>query len=258
MSYKIVFFDIDGTLLTTEHKIPDSTKEAIQRLKNKGINVAIATGRAPFHLKSVAEELDIQTFVGFNGSYVVYEGKVIHDTPIPVESLVALEKAASENRHPLVYLSASECFANTENHPHVAESFCFLKFSPPPFREQYYRQEKIYQAFLYCQSHEEQYYLERFADVSYVRWHKYTLDVMPQNGSKARGIEILLKHLGIRPEEAVAFGDGLNDREMLSFVGMGIAMGNAHEDLKPHANLSTRHVNEGGIRHGLELIGLIK
>lgn len=60
----------------------------------------------------------------------------------------------------------------------------------------------------------------------------------------------MLQHLKLSPDDAVAFGDGLNDKEMLSYVGMGIAMGNAHEEVKPFADFTTKHVNEGAFDTG--------
>ncbi|MBO8165052.1 MAG: Cof-type HAD-IIB family hydrolase [Brevibacillus sp.] len=258
MPYSIVFFDIDGTLLNKENVIPDDTREAVLRLKEKGTKVAIATGRSPYHLRPIADELGIDTFVSFNGSYVVHAGQVVYEQPLKQEAISALEEKAAANNHPLVYLSAENCYANTINHPQVIESFHYLSLQPPAYRKHYWREKKIYQAFLYCQPHEEGQYLEAFADLAYVRWHPYAMDILPGGGSKARGIAALLKYLGISPEDAVAFGDGLNDKEMLSFVGMGIAMGNAHEELKPYAKWTTRHVSDGGIRYGLQQIGLIE
>ena len=79
---KIVFFDIDGTLLDHEKKLPASTKEAIKQLQDSGVFVAIATGRAPFMFESLREELGIDTFVSFNGQYVVFEGKVVYKNPL--------------------------------------------------------------------------------------------------------------------------------------------------------------------------------
>jgi Cof subfamily protein (haloacid dehalogenase superfamily) len=257
MGYKIVFFDIDGTLLNTEHRIPPETVAAIRELRENGIQVAIATGRAPFHLKPVADQLGITTYVGFNGSYVVHEGKLIHQSRLAKETLAALEARATANGHPLVYLSDEGCFANAENHPHVIESFHHLRLSPPGYHPSYRDECDIYQAFLYCQAEEEDQYTMLFRDVSYVRWHRLVMDILPPGGSKARGIEVLLNHFGFSPDEAVAFGDGLNDREMLAYVGMGVAMGNAHQDLLPFADMTTRHVNEGGIHHGLQQLGLI-
>lgn len=257
MSYKIVFFDIDGTLLNTSHTIPPSTCEAIRQLREKGVHVAIATGRSPYHLLPVARELDIDSYVGFNGSYTVYQGEVIRHTPFARETLERLESLANGNEHPMVFLSEDSCYANTNDHPHVHESFEFLGLPSPNSRQHYWQEKPIYQAFLYCNPEEEHLYTSGFQEVSYVRWHPKVMDILPLNGSKARGIEAILNHLGLRPEEAVAFGDGLNDREMLAYVGMGVAMGNAHEQLKPHANLITRHVDEDGIYHGLKQLQII-
>jgi Cof subfamily protein (haloacid dehalogenase superfamily) len=257
MSAKIVFFDVDGTLLNENKQLPEDAKEAVRRLKQSGIRTAIATGRAPYHLKDLAAELDIDTYVSFNGSYVVSEGKVIYEDRIKMETLAAIEEVADARSHPLVFLNAEEFSTNRENHPFVLDAFSHLQLAAPPYNPAFYREKTVHQGFLCCLEGEEKDYLQTFTDVSFVRWHPYAMDILPKNGSKARGIEALLNHLGISPKEAVAFGDGRNDKEMLAFVGIGIAMGNAHEELKPYADLMTKHVDEGGIRHGLELIGLL-
>lgn len=257
MPYSIVFFDIDGTLLDHRNQIPEDTKHAVLELKQTGTKVAIATGRSPYHLKPIADELGIDMFVSFNGSYVVVDQQVVYANPIPKDLLRQLEQRAKANDHPLVYLSAETCYANAANHPRVIESFHFLSLEPPAYHHCYWDEEPIYQAFLHCQANEEADYLDDLTHFTAIRWHPYALDILPGGGSKAKGIAALLNHLGIPPEQAVAFGDGLNDKEMLTFVGMGIAMGNAHEELKPLAKFVTRDVRDGGIRYGLERIGLL-
>ncbi|MFX0561083.1 Cof-type HAD-IIB family hydrolase [Tepidibacillus infernus] len=257
MSYKIVFFDIDGTLVNEEKQIPNDTKEAIKRLKERGIEVAIATGRAPFHFTKIREELGIDSFVSFNGSYVVYKGEVIYHHPFRQEDLSLLEQEAKRRKHTMVFLSHKDFFANVDQDLHVIQSFHSLKLTPPKYRQQYWQEETIYQALLYCEADEEKYYHDHYPHFHFVRWHQYSMDVIPKGGSKAKGIEMFLRKLDINPSEAVAFGDGLNDREMLSFVGAGVAMGNAHEEVKPFAKFTTKHVDEGGIRFGLKQLQLI-
>ncbi|HZG14679.1 MAG TPA: Cof-type HAD-IIB family hydrolase [Candidatus Bathyarchaeia archaeon] len=258
MSFKIVFFDIDGTLLNEEKQLPADAKEAVRRLKQQGVRTAIATGRAPYHLQDLARELDIDTFVSFNGSYVFSEGKVIYEDTIQKETLAGMEEMAAQYQHPLVFLNAHEYATNHHNHPFVLDAFAHIKMGPPKFDPAFWKENHVHQGFLCCEEGQEKGFVESFTEVSFVRWHPFALDVLPKNGSKARGIEALLNHLGISAKEAAAFGDGRNDKEMLAYVGAGVAMGNAHEELLPFADMQTKHVDEGGIRHGLEMIGLLK
>lgn len=258
MAYKIVFFDIDGTLVNDEKQVPRDTIEAIRKLKEQQVEVVIATGRAPYYFTDIAKECGIESFVSFNGSYVVYKGKLIYERPISQKSMEAFQQLAAEKNHPLILQGSHESFSTHEEHPHVIETFEYLKVPMPSTRTDFWKEANIFQALLYCTSDEESCYLESELGLSFVRWHNYSVDVFPTGGSKAQGIDALLRYLGLSPADAIAFGDGLNDREMLSFVGMGIAMGNAHDDLKPFSNYITKHVNDGGIVHGLQYAGLIK
>lgn len=255
--YKIVFFDIDGTLLTEKGEIPYETKESIEQLKKSNVKVVIATGRAPYHLKPIAEELGIDSYVCFNGSYVVYEGKSIVDEPIPTNSVQLLIEFAQKNNHPLVYHGNEEYYSSYHEHPDIVETYQWLKVDPPSYDPNFWQGNSIYQVVLCCDSHEENNYHQNFSDIKFIRSYKRSIDVIPSEYSKARGIESMLRFMGISPSEAVAFGDGLNDKEMLSYVGMGIAMGNAHAELKRNANFVTTHVNDRGIQFGLKKIGLI-
>lgn len=258
MSIKIVFFDVDGTLLNEEKQLPADAKEAVRALKKQGVRTAIATGRAPYHLRDLASELDIDTFVSFNGSYVLMGNEVIYEDTIQKETLAEMEEMAAKYAYPLVYLNANDYATNLKDHPFVLDAFAHIKMGPPKYDPAFWRENPIHQGFLCCKEGEEKDFVKHFTEVNFVRWHPFALDVLPKRGSKARGIEALLHHLGLTPKEAAAFGDGRNDKEMLAFVGTGIAMGNAHEELLPFADLQTRHVDDGGIRYGLEMVGLLK
>jgi Cof subfamily protein (haloacid dehalogenase superfamily) len=258
MAYKIVFFDIDGTLVDENGRIPPGTLESIHKLKALGIKVWVASGRSPYHLRFAAEALGVDSFIGFNGSMVVHQGELIHEQFISPASLELLNQAAVKRNHPLVYYGGQTYCSSHHDHPDIVGTFRSLKIDPPVHNPSLWKESKIYQAMLYCRDAEELEYTVRLSDIRFVRWHEFSVDVIPSTGSKAKGIEIVLKHLGLLPEEAVAFGDALNDREMLSYVGMGIAMGNAHEGLRPYADFITKPVDEGGITYGLQQIGLIQ
>lgn len=89
MDKKLIFFDIDGTIYDHDKTIPASAKTAISNLKERGHHVFIATGRAPFMVSPVLEELGIDSFISYNGQYVVFEGDVIYKNPLSGQSLEA-------------------------------------------------------------------------------------------------------------------------------------------------------------------------
>lgn len=257
MNDKIVFFDIDGTLLDHEKRIPSSTKEAVRRLQEKGVHVAIATGRAPFMFEDVRKELNIHNFVSFNGQYVVFEDEVIYKNPLPADKLHEFTMFAAKAGYPLVYLNEEEMRASVESHHFVKESLGSLFFDHPSFQPDFYQNRDIYQTLLFCEAGEEQAFLNDYPQFHFIRWHAYSMDIIPNGGSKAKGIERFIERLGFKHNQVYAFGDGLNDMEMIREVGTGIAMGNGHEDLKKAAKYVTKDVAKDGIFHGLEWAGLL-
>ncbi|MFC0562095.1 Cof-type HAD-IIB family hydrolase [Halalkalibacter alkalisediminis] len=254
---KIVFFDIDGTLYDENKQLPVSTKKAIEDLKAKGHYVAIATGRAPFLFKDLREELNIDTYVCFNGSLVVVDNEVVSKTLLDKDSLEKLVEYSSSKQHPLVFMDPDDMKTNIESHPHVEESMGTLKCYQPEHDADYHVNREIIQTLLFCTDSEEAEYVHAFPKFDFVRWHPLSVDVLPANGSKARGVEMVMNYLGFAKEDVYAFGDGLNDIEMLQFVENSVAMGNAHEEVKNAAKHLTKHVNEDGIEHGLKMLGLL-
>lgn len=257
MGYKIVFFDIDGTLVNQEKEIPADTVKAISQLKEKGIEPVIATGRAPYFIKPLAERLGIESYVCLNGGYVVYKGQPLYKREIGKNALQSLVELAGRHDHGLVFEGEHTFFANRENHPFITDAVLSLKVDLPGYNPEFWRTHDIFQVFLHCECHDEHLYESLTTDFTLIRWHPQAMDVLPLGGSKAQGIAALLDKLGYTAEDAVAFGDGLNDKEMLDYVGFGVAMGNSHPELLPFANYVTTHVDQQGIRNGLIEAGLL-
>ncbi len=91
----------------------------------------------------------------------------------------------------------------------------------------------------------------------FIRWHKYSMDILPKGGSKAEGIKQMIKKLNFDLKDVYAFGDGLNDIEMIQEVGTGVVMGNASDEVKQYADFVTHDVAEEGIPYGLKKLGLL-
>jgi Cof subfamily protein (haloacid dehalogenase superfamily) len=253
----MIFFDIDGTLLNHDKNLPSSTKRAIKTLQGKGIPVAIATGRAPFMFKDLRDELNIDSFVSFNGQYVVFEGKPIYQNPLPKEELAKLVVDARTKEHPVVFLNEITMKANVDDHPHISESMASLKFAHPEHDDTFMNLHDLYQTLLFCTKEDEPYYREKYPVFTFIRWHPYSMDILPRGGSKAEGIKKMIEKLGIDMENVYAFGDGLNDIEMLETVGTGVAMGNAVDKAKNVAKMITASVEDNGIEKALVKLGLI-
>lgn len=258
MEKKIVFFDLDGTVLNEDKQILESTKTAIRLLQDKGIYTAIATGRVPLMFDWILEELNIDSYVSTNGQYVVFEGKEIYSNPLDPEMLNSITDVATSKGHAIAYCNHQYVKVSEESHPFIATSFDVLKMDYPSVDREFYKHSPVYQGHLYCDIEDEQLYVERYPEYKFVRWDRYAADILPKGSSKANGIQKLLEVVGIKVENSYAFGDGLNDLEMLSFIGTGIAMGNAVPEAKAAADIITDSCSEDGIFNGLINVGLLE
>ncbi len=254
----MVFFDIDGTLFDENKQLPQTAKRALAMLKENGVFTAIATGRAPFTFESLRKELDIDSYVSFNGQYVVFENKVIYKNPLSLVEMERLVSFSQKQNHPLVFMDDTMMKGTAEHHPQISNSIVeSLKLSYPEIDLNFYKEKEIYQALLFCEETEDQLYCENFPNFRFIRWHEYSTDILPSGGSKAEGIKRMVQELGFQMEDVYAFGDGLNDIEMLQTVGTGVAMGNALAEVKEAADIVSTSVEEDGIWNGLKKLSLI-
>jgi Cof subfamily protein (haloacid dehalogenase superfamily) len=259
MNYKVVILDIDGTILPHGKTVSQTTKDAIQQLRDKNIQVVIATGRAPYFSTSIIQEIGVDSMVFFNGASVYHEGAEIYKNSIEKNVLRTLLGLSHDSKHPLTFLGGTSFKVTDLLHPFVMEAFQHDLWKPELAPPQFWLDQDIYQLFLHCDEAEELDYQKKLPELDFRRWSSgaRTFDVNLANTHKAVGLTKLLEKLGIAPDEAVAFGDGLNDIEMLSMVGMGVAMGSARSEVKDAANMVTLSAEEDGVRHGLERLGLI-
>ncbi|WNS78777.1 Cof-type HAD-IIB family hydrolase [Domibacillus sp. DTU_2020_1001157_1_SI_ALB_TIR_016] len=258
MGKQVVFLDLDGTLLNEEKVMPESNKKAVRLLQEKGIHAVIATGRTPQQFAHIREELNIHSYVSINGQYVVFEGEVIYTNPIDPFVLHDITNIAKSRGHAVAYCNHEAIKASDEDHPFIKTSFDKLKMAYPPVDRKFYKMTEIYQGHLYCDSQDEQLYEEQFTEFNFVRWDKYAADILPKGSSKAMGIEKILEAADVKKEDSYAFGDGLNDLEMLAQVGTGIAMGNAVPEAKAAADFVTDSNINDGILKGLIHFGLVE
>lgn len=261
---KIVFFDIDETLYyKKEKRIPSSIfEQVIPQLRAKGIIPAIATGRTfsafPDALKPLMNEQGFELFVTTNGQHNLYQNQIISQYPLTTERVErAIEKLkALQIEYAFV---CPEEIAVSRNTAEVEESLRPIKadYIVDPY---YYLDHTVLQLLAFFPQERLDEVLNADIledDLKEVRWHKYSVDLLNKHNSKARGIQDVLTHFGFTIENAMAFGDGLNDLEMLSTVGYGVAMGNAEPELKALADYVTLPIEQDGILVALKELGVI-
>lgn len=261
---KIVFFDIDETLYyKKECRIPHSISEQVlPQLRAKGIIPAIATGRTlgafPKAIEPLMNSQGFELFVTTNGQYNVYQGKIISEYLLPtarIERALAILKSLQIE---YAFVTDKE-IAVSKNTPEVAESVAPIKADYIVDPDHYLTHNVIQLLAFFPQERTAEVVATGILedDLKEVRWHKHSVDLLQKQNSKAVGIYDVLKHFGIGVENAMAFGDGLNDLEMLQAVGYGVAMGNAEPELKAVADYVTLPIEQDGILNALKKLGVI-
>ena len=256
---KAVFFDIDGTLVSFKtHEVPQSTIEALDLLRKKGIKVFIATGRHYTSINNLGD-LKFDGYVTLNGGYCFAgEDKVIYKHSIPDRDIEALIRyMETEESFPCAFVQEKEIFMNYKDET-VEEIFNMLNFPEPPIRPMdEIRGKTAYQLVSFFTAEQEKKIMTILSNCESTRWNPLFTDVVPAGSSKRVGIDKMLEYFKIPLKECMAFGDGGNDIAMLQHAGIGVAMGNADDDVKQYADYVTDSVDEDGIFKALKFHNII-
>ncbi len=257
MGYKIVFFDVDGTL--TDHRdgsISESTKEAILALKRKGLKVVVATGR-PLSMCHELRALGIDTFITANGGYVKHKEHVVHKVPMDQEILRSfIEFAATEN-HALSFYTEDFSMNGVQNENILKALKETLSLSDYPASNPHIHNLEVYLMCIFADDDMMKSYTLKFPNLLFKRWHPFILNVLQEDISKSLAINKVLHYFGFDKSEAIAFGDGENDIDMLESVALGIVMENGNDELKKVADFVTKKSSEDGISFALKKFGII-
>ena len=277
--YKIVFIDIDGTLVNDEKIVSEENIKAIKKIKEKGIEVVLASGR-PYH--SIEEYSNtvgaIPYIIGSNGGVVAnfVEDKKIFTTNIEKEVALEILKVikendiyftvtisgnliveneqygmSKENRNEIVVLkNSAEEYLQETNEP-------IIKFSiidDEKEKLEKVRKEIIERFNIDATEVDEFMILKKYRKPENNYKVPYIMDIMPRGISKAKAIEEMCNYLKINLSQTVVFGDGLNDIEMFNVGGYKVAMGNAVKKIKNLADVVTKTNNESGVAYELNEI----
>lgn len=262
MKYKMIALDLDGTLKSSDATgriILPKTKKILIELAKKGIVIVLASGRPTAGLYAEANELQLNDFGGyllsFNGAKVVnYQTKEVIFQKIfdATTAHLVYDRAKKYNLAVMTYTDqeiitedSADQYVQIEskinNMPlkHVDDFKAVVDY---PVNKVLLTGKPEYAAKI------EDEFKAPFKDsLSIYRSAAYFIEVMAKDIDKAASLKVLADSLNIRPEEIISFGDGYNDLSLIEFSGLGVAMGNAVDEVKQRANYITLSNDDEGI-----------
>ncbi|MGV3011193.1 Cof-type HAD-IIB family hydrolase [Streptococcus thoraltensis] len=276
---KIIFLDVDGTLVDYNNRVPESAVKAIRLAREKGHKVYVCTGRSRAEMQDAIWDIGIDGMIGGNGSYVEDNEKVI------MHQLISKE----ESKHIVDWLHSRGLEFYLESNNGLFASENFREAARSVLREYSLRKGKtqeevkdqeaedalhglIYGGELYrddlnkvsfilsdYQDHLDS--IEEFPNLEAHTWGgrgETALfgDLGVKDINKAHAVEVLLKHLGADRKDTIAFGDAKIDIPMLEYCQVGVSMGNGGPEILAMADMVTDDVEEDGLYNAFDKLGL--
>ncbi|MBN2221828.1 MAG: sugar-phosphatase [Vallitaleaceae bacterium] len=261
--YKLIALDMDGTLLNEDKTISNRTKEAIRELKSKGKKVVLATGRPIHGVKRYVKELDLfdhdDYIVTFNGALVqsTTTNEILLNHPLSLDAyyeLYELSKELSVHIHALTDTSV----ITPKDNPYTQIE---AEINQIPLIEQSVESVSKDTLIVKIMFIDEAKKLDQIEKVlpqwvrdqyTIVRSAKIFLEFLNPLVDKGVGVQAVANKLGLSHENIICVGDAGNDLAMIQYASLGVAMGNATEELKLAANYITHSNNEDGVAHVIE------
>ena len=258
---KIVFLDIDGTILRPDDTIEESTKEAVTHLQQNGIEVFLATGRPLHEITDIGDELSISSYIAYNGAFAIHRGVTLFNEPLPASLVDNLLHTTKENNYDIVLYTQNKNIFTSMDSNIVKEFIETFHLRKNALYDDTKKDEILGSTIITNEEHSEKWFEHidgiHLSSVN-VDGMRTCHDVIRDEVNKGVAVKAVLASLHISTEQAAAFGDGMNDKEMLSAVGSGFAMGNANPDLFSYAKYKTTDVENSGVYNGLKQLGLIE
>lgn len=256
--YKLVAIDMDGTLLREDKTVSEKTKDVIKKAKEKNVKVVLATGRPVDGVKRYLEELNLchdnEYVLTFNGAIIKEIGTdrvICRDTlrGNDLEYLYEVSKKVGVNMHAF---SNEGCITPKMNKYTELEG----RINGIDVYEIDYssisRDEEIIKIMMIDEPEILEDGIKKLPKEVYdkytvVRSAPYFLEFLSKTCHKGAGVKALAKNLGIKREEIIAIGDAGNDIHMIEYAGLGVAMGNAFDEVKENADFITNSNEDDGV-----------
>ena len=273
---KVIFMDVDGTLLTYENILPPSATVAIRSARKNGHKVYICTGRSRAEVYDYIWEIGLDGMIGGNGSYVESDGKVImHQVISPDDAKKIVDWLHSRKLE--FYLESNAGLFASENfetrgettiQEYSARKGKTMQTVRDAFPEMIFGEKNLYRSDLnkvsfILESYQD--YLDAAKEFSHLKvgtWGgagETALfgDIGVANIDKAHAIDVLLKYLGADKKDTIAFGDAKIDIPMFEYCEIGVAVASGGDEIKAVADFVTDAVADDGIYNAFKKLNLI-
>lgn len=263
MTYKMIVLDLDDTLLRDDQSISPRTKEALLLAQQEGVKVVLASGRPTYGMKWVAEELELARYgsyiLSFNGSKVINceTGEELYSRTLSTESLHRLyDISKREDVGILTYMDDAIIVEEENEFADIEAKLTGLPVKiVPSFKEAVDR--PAVKALMLKDAErlaevEKQLQEELDGELSAMRSKPFFLELTEPGVTKGASLDRLINTMGITAEEVIAVGDSYNDLTMLEFAGLGVAMGNAPDDIKEVADYVAPSNMDDGVAEVVE------
>lgn len=259
---KLIFFDIDGTLIDEKTKIMlDSTREAIRIARGNGHICMINTGRTKRLVgKGITDKAEFDGLLMGCGTMIEYHGEVLFHKKLSYELSVRVMEALKKYRIDALLEGREENFSDsienmyTESFKKFAQGYAARNYDT--FENAPGNYDKI---FAYTDDGDamEAFRREFRDELDFIVRENDFREIVPKGYSKATAMKFIAEKLGIPMENTVAIGDSNNDLPMLKCAHTSIAMGNSTEQVLEMADYVTTDVNEDGIWNALKWLGIL-
>lgn len=269
MSYKLICIDMDGTLLSDEKRISEINIDAIKKAYQKGVKIAVCTGRIFTSADYFGNLLNVKApIIASNGAYIIEKDRneVVYKGLLGYEnSLKTLKILKKYNIYPHFY-TTNTIF--TEKIVYSSYFYTIVNNSLPKGKKVKIKVvdnwEEVFKKYeneilkgigidddveRVMKAKEE---LCKSKDVEVVSSSYNNFEVMRQGVSKGKAVQILSSYYSISKDEIICIGDSENDLSMIEYAGLGIAMGNASDEIKNVADFVTDNNNENGVAKVIE------
>ncbi|MCB2855432.1 Cof-type HAD-IIB family hydrolase [Streptococcus suis] len=277
---KIIFLDVDGTLVDYHNRIPESAIRAIRQARENGHLVYVCTGRSRAEMQPELWEIGLDGMIGGNGSYVEHQDQVIMHQLLSEEDSRAIVDWLHERGLEFYLESNNGLFASENFRERARETLRIYSMNKGKTAEEVADQEV--EDVIHGMIFDGQLYRNDLNKVSFVldsyQDHLDSKQAFPQlvantwggcgesalfgdlgvkDIDKAHVISVLLDYLGASQADTIAFGDAKIDISMLDYCAVGVAMGNGGAEILAMADMITDDVEEDGLYNAFERLGLL-